>query len=151
MTRLALAGVICSMLALGGCGGCGGRSHTATSSAPSGPALAEEAVVRLWTKAMYDGRYERAARFFAPRAIVQQGYTRVLRDHADALVFVRGLRCRPSVATIRHESEGVLLVKFDLGPGPRGGCSSGGSARVRFGIHRGLIEGWRQLPDRSGS
>ena len=143
----ALAAVAC--LALGGCGGCGGSAHKTTTGASPAPdnALADEATVRLWTRALYDGHYDRAARFFAPRAIVQQGDTRVLRNHAEAVAFVRSLTCRASVLSIRHEKGGALLVTFNLGPGSRGGCTGGGTVRVRFFIRRGLIETWHQLPE----
>jgi hypothetical protein len=118
-------------------------------SAPPKPdyALADEAVVRLWTKALYEGRYRRAAGFFAPRAIVQQGYTRVLRTRKEAIAFNRSLTCRATVGSIHHEKNRVLLVRFNLGPGPGGGCSDGGTARVRFFIRGGLIETWHQLPE----
>jgi hypothetical protein len=136
-------------LALTGCGGCGGGAHKGTTGAAPAPdrALADEATVRLWTRALYDGHYDRAARFFAPRAIVQQGDTRVLRNHADAVAFVRSLTCRASILSIRGEKGGVLLATFNLGPGPGGGCTGGGTVRVRFFIRRGLIESWRQLPE----
>jgi hypothetical protein len=110
-------------------------------------ALADEAVVRLWTKALYDGHYRRAASFFAPRAIVQQGTTRVLKTRAEAIAFNRSLTCRATVGSIHHEKNRVLLVRFNLGPGPGGGCSEGGTARVRFFIRGGLIETWHQLPE----
>jgi hypothetical protein len=147
--RAAAAAAAVACLALGGCGGCGGSSHkntTGASPAPEG-ALAEEATVRLWTRALYDGKYDRAASFFAPRAIVQQVGTRVLRNHAEAIAFVRSLTCRASVQSIRREKTGVLLVTFNLGPGPGGGCTGGGTVRVRFFIRHGLIETWHQLPE----
>lgn len=136
-------------VALGGCGGCGGDDgHKSRVGPPkSDHALADEAVVRLWSRALYEGHYGRAAGFFAPRAIVQQGDTRVLRTRAEAIAFNRSLTCRANVLSIRHEKEGVLLVTFNLAPGPRGGCSTGGRVRVRFGIRRGLIEAWHQLPE----
>jgi hypothetical protein len=135
-------------VALGGCGGCSGTEHKpAASSAPSKPdyALADEAVVRLWSLALYEGHYARAAGFFAPRAIVQQSGTRLLRTRAEAIAFNRGLTCRAKVLNIRHEDEGVVVGTLNLAPGPRGGCTTGGRVRVRFGIRRGLIEAWRQL------
>ena len=99
------------------------------------------------TKAQYEGRYRRAASFFAPRAIVQQGYTKVLTTRKEAIAFNRSLTCRATVGSIHHEKNRVLLVTFNLGPGPGGGCSDGGRARVRFFIRRGLIESWHQLPE----
>jgi hypothetical protein len=135
------------MLALSGCGGCGGTTRKAVPHPAPRNSIADEAVVRLWSLALYEGRYARAASFFAPRAIVQQGDTRVLRTRREAIAFNRSLTCRATVLTIRHEKEGVLLATFTLAPGPAGGCTSGGRVRVRFGIRRGLIEGWHQLPD----
>jgi hypothetical protein len=132
--------------AIGGCGGCGAKEHKAATS-PSDRALADEATVRLWAGAVYDGHLTRAASFFAPGAIVQQYGTRVLRNRREAVAFNRGLTCRPSVRAIQHEKAGTLLVTFNLGPGPRGGCTGGGTVRVRFFFRRGLIEGWHQLPD----
>src|SRR3954447_15648124 len=135
---LAIAG---AAALLGGCSG----GHAKTG--PSQKEMADEATVRLWTRALYDGHYDRAARFFAPRAIVQQGDSRVLRNHAEAVAFVRSLTCRASVLSIRREKGGALFVTFNLGPGRHGGCIGGGTVRVRFFIRRGLIETWRQLPE----
>jgi hypothetical protein len=144
----AAAAAAVASAALGGCGGCGGNGH---KPAPAGPApkpdyaVGDEAVVRLWSLALYDDRYARAAGFFAPEAIVQQAGTRVLRTRAEAIAFNRSLTCRATVLGIRHESEGVLVATFNLGPGPRGGCASGGRVRVRFEVRGGLIKEWRQL------
>jgi hypothetical protein len=147
--RAAVVAALAAALAIGGCGGCGGKAHRA-ATASSDRALADEATVRLWTGALYDGQYDRAARFFAPGAIVQQYGTRVLRDHAAAVAFNRSLVCRASVRDIEHEAHGALRVTFNLGPGPRGGCTGGGTVRVRFFIRRGLIETWHQLPEPPG-
>jgi hypothetical protein len=136
------AAVSAAAFALAGCSG----GHAKTG--PSQKDMADEATVRLWTRALYDGHYERAARFFAPGAIVQQYGTRVLRNHADAVAFNRALTCRASVRSIDHEKDGVLLTTFNLGPGPLGGCTNGGTVRVRFFIRRGRIETWHQVPER---
>jgi hypothetical protein len=136
--RAALA-IAAAAALLGGCSG----GHAKTR--PSQKDMADEATVRLWTRALYEGDYDRAARFFAPRAIVQQYGTRVLLGHREAVAFNRSLTCRATVRSIRHERNGVLLSTFNLGPGPRGGCSGGGTVRVRFFIRRGLIETWHQV------
>jgi hypothetical protein len=150
--RAAALAAVLATAALGGCGGCGSSSHTGTAPGAGPPkpghALADEAVVRLWAEALYEGKYSRAAGFFARRAIVQQFGTRVLVTRADAVDFNRSLICRARVLTLRHEKEGVLLATFNLGPGPRGGCTGGGTVQVRFGIHNGLITTWRQLPQK---
>ena len=134
------AAAVLAALALAGC-----SDHAAKH--PSQKDVADEATVRLWTRALYDGHYDRAAGFFAPGAIVQLYGTRVLRDHRDAVAFNRALACRASVLSIGHEPKGAVLATFNLGPGPGGGCTGGGRVRVRFFIHRGLIETWRQLPE----
>jgi uncharacterized protein YceK len=130
---------IAAVVVLGGCSG--GHAKTV----PSQKDMADEATIRLWTQALYDGQYDRAAGFFAPGAIVQQYGTRVLRNHAEAVAFNRALTCRASVLSISHEKNGVLLTTFNLGTGPHGGCTSGGTVRVRFFLRRGLIETWHQV------
>jgi hypothetical protein len=130
-------------LALAGC------SHHAKKP-PSQKAIADEATVRLWTRALYDGHYDRAARFFAPGAIVQQYGSRVLRTHREAVAFNRALTCRANVLSIAHDPNGALLATFNLAPGRRGGCMDGGRVRVRFFIRHGLIETWHQLPEPGG-
>jgi hypothetical protein len=149
MRRAAALAAAVATLALGGCGGCGSDHKPAARKPPPrlDHALADEAVVRLWALALYEGHYGRAAGFFAPGAIVQQSGTRILRTRAEAIAFNRSLTCRAKVLRISHEKEGVLLATFNLGPGPGGGCTGGGTVRVRFGIRRGLIEGWHQLPE----
>jgi hypothetical protein len=133
--------VALAAVALAGC-----SDHHARKG-PSQKEMADEATVRLWTRALYDGHYDRAARFFAPGAVVQLSGTHVLRHHRDAVAFNRSLTCRASVLSIGHEPKGAVLATFNLGPGPGGGCTDGGRVRVRFFIHRGLIETWRQLPE----
>jgi hypothetical protein len=132
----ALAAVALALLTVAGCGGGGG------SKPPSG-----EAVIRGWTQAEYDGDYDKAARYFAKDAVVQQVETIFLRTHEDAVSFGRSLPCRAKVTDIKPEKNGVLLASFDLFPGVAGTCPDGGNARVRFFIRRGKIESWRQLPD----
>ena len=68
-------------------------------AAPSG-----DEVIRGWTKAMYDGDYDRAARYFAKDAIIQQVETIYLRTHEDAVAWGRSLPCRAKVTGIKRES-----------------------------------------------
>ena len=140
------AALALALAALGGCGGSGGGDGSTTVAHPA-PAPSGDGVIRGWTKAIYDGDYDRAARYFADGAIVQQATTVVLRNHADAVAFGRSLPCRAKVTGIAREKNGVLLASFDLFPGRGGTCAGGGKARVRFFIRRGRIEVWRQLPD----
>ena len=142
MRRLLLV----ALLALIGCGG--GDAAPAPDPRPSpAPNARGAAVIRAWTKAIYEGDYERAGSLFAPRAIVQQAETTVLRTRADAVAFSRSLPCRAKVKRIEREPNGVLLASFELFPGRAGACRGGGSARVRFMIRGGRIETWRQLPE----
>jgi hypothetical protein len=128
--------------------GCGGDSGNDANPAPKpSPTAAGEAVIRGWTEAMYKGDYDRAARYFATDAIVQQVQTIHLRTHEDAVAFGRSLPCRAKVTSVKREKNGVLLASFDLFPGVGGTCPDGGNARVRFFIRDGKIETWRQLPD----
>jgi hypothetical protein len=131
-------------LALAGCGG--SAPGPAPKPPPEGHARGE-AVIRTWTKAVYDGDYERAGAQFAPDAIVQQGGSIVLRTRAEAVAFSRSLPCRAKVTGIEREPHGVLLASFDLFPGRGGRCPDGGTARVRFLVRHGKIETWRQLPE----
>jgi hypothetical protein len=108
--------------------------------------LPGESVVRGWTEALYKGQYERAAKYFARGAIVQQSQTVVLTTHIKALAFNLSLPCRAKVTAVEQEPHGALLASFKLFPGPGGTCARGGIARVRFFIRRGKIEAWRQLP-----
>jgi hypothetical protein len=140
-------------VAAAGCGGGGGSDPAPKPSPNPNPhaAASGEAVIRAWTKAVYDGDYGRAADLFAHRAIVQQGVTFVLTSRARAVAFNRSLPCRARVTGIEREPHGLLLASFELLPGRAGGCPDGGSARVRFMIRGGRIETWRQLPQAPGA
>jgi hypothetical protein len=120
---------------IAGCGGSGKK-----------PAQGED-VIRGWTMALYDGEYEKAASYFAPRAIVQQDRSFVLKTHDEAVFFGRTLPCRAKVTGIETEPKGTLVATFKLFPGFHGTCTEGGTARVRFFIRKGRIETWRQLPE----
>jgi hypothetical protein len=145
--RRAAAALVAVAALVGGCGG-GSGTQTAPVGPPKvGATAADEAVVRGWTEALYAGRVDRAADFFAPGAIVQQVQTLVLTDHRAAVAFNRSLPCRAKVTAITREKGGLLLASFRLYPGLGGTCADGGTARVRFHIRAGHIEVWRQLPD----
>jgi hypothetical protein len=138
------AGLLAVAALIAGCGG--GTVDVDSSPAPPKRTTEGEAVIRGWTEAMYKGDYDRAARFFAKDALVQQVETIVLRTHEDAVAFGRSLPCRAKVTGVKREKNGVLLASFDLFPGVAGTCPEGGSARVRFFIRKGKIETWHQLP-----
>lgn len=144
----ALAALAVSAALIAGCGGGSGSGDPkAPPPKPSDAVASGEAVIRGWTEAIYRGDFERAARYFAKDAIVQQSETIYLRTHRDAVAFGLSLPCRAKVTSIKPEPRGVLLASFKLFPGLAGTCPQGGSARVRFYIRHGLIETWRQLPE----
>ena len=128
--------------------GCGGGSDDPKPAPKPGDTASGETVIRGWTEAMYRGDFEKAARYFAKDAIVQQVETIYLRTHEDAVAFGRSLPCRAKVTSIEPEPRGVLLASFELFPGIGGTCPDGGNARVRFFIRKGLIESFHQLPDK---
>jgi hypothetical protein len=90
------------------------------------------------------GRYERAAEYFAPGAVVEQAAEIRLETLADALAFNSGLPCKADLTDVEDEGE-TSLAAFRLRRGPGGPCE--GAARVRFRIRDGRIHEWRQLPE----
>jgi hypothetical protein len=132
---------------IAGCGGGSDDQTPAPTPKPRGVASGAT-VIRGWTQAMYRGDFDKAARYFAKDAIVQQVETIYLRTHEDAVAFGRSLPCRAKVTSIKPEPRGVLLASFELFPGIGGTCPDGGNARVRFYIRNGLIESFHQLPDK---
>lgn len=117
---------------------------------PPGPRPSRNAgdpeVIRGWLAALNAGRYEHAASFFAPGAVVEQGREEVLDTRAEAIAFNTALPCRGEVTDIEDEGR-TSLAAFRLLEGPGGECADGGVARVRFVIDDGLIHEWRQLPE----
>ena len=154
MTRGAVA---CVALALGlvSCGddaGTGeprGKVGSAAADRRGGPAPGQgehERVIRGWNQAVNLGRYDRAADFFAPGAVVEQLVEVRLETHADAIAFNRSLPCRADITDVKREDADSTIAAFSLREGRTGECEEGGSARVRFVIRDREIEEWRQLP-----
>ena len=125
--------------------GCGGSSHQATTR-PARPAArpGDERVIRGWNKAVNAGDYEKAASYFAPKAIVTQDYVLQFPSHKVAVEWNSGLPCRADITFIRPERL-TSLAGFHLREGLHGGCKGGGSAQVRFTIRNGLIQRWQQI------
>jgi hypothetical protein len=115
------------------------------------PEPGERSVSRLigdWLQALEAGDYERAATFFAPGAIVDQGRPFRLRGRAAARFFNATLPCRADLVGVEDEPGAQALASFELRTGPGGPCS--GTVRVRFTIRGGRFTGWRQLPQPAG-
>jgi hypothetical protein len=111
------------------------------------PEPRERAVSRLigdWLQALDAGDYERAATFFAPGAIVDQGRPIRLPGRAAARFFNATLPCRADLVDVDDEPGPEALASFELRAGPGGPCS--GTVQVRFTIRAGRFTAWRQLP-----
>jgi len=135
MRWLALAGVALALLA----SGCD------DSDAPqprTGVRSAEGVMIRDWLMAVQHGDYGRAATFFAPGAIIDQGRPYRLRTRAAARLFNATLPCHAHLIALRDEGAKVLAT-FRLAPGPGGPCR--GRVQVRYTIVDGKFEEWRQL------
>jgi hypothetical protein len=145
------APALLAVLALQGCLGLGGREEHGRPGPQPSPSPASlvspgAAVVRDWIRSLNAGEYDRAARYFAPNAVIQQHSRTVLHTHQDAVDFLRGLPCAASLTGLVDEGR-TELATFSLA-GPSGSC--GESARVRFTIEHGRFTKWRQLPIRPG-
>jgi hypothetical protein len=149
MHRLWMAGL--ALLLVAGCGG--GSSHQTSENqarpAKPAPRPGDEKVIRGWNKAVNSGNYEKAASYFAPKAVVTQDYVLQFPSHKIAVEWNSGLPCRADITFIRPEAT-TTLAGFHLREGPHGGCKGGGSAQVRFTIRRGLIRRWQQIVNPPG-
>lgn len=143
MHRLWMAGL--ALLLVAGCGG-NGSSHTTSAARQAKPAArpGDEKVIRAWNRAINAGDYEKAASYFAPRAIVTQDYVLQFPNHKIAVEWNSGLPCKADITFIRPEAT-TSIAGFHLREGPHGGCKGGGSAQVRFTIRNGLIQRWQQI------
>ncbi|MEA2374752.1 MAG: hypothetical protein QOD53_1215 [Thermoleophilaceae bacterium] len=142
--------VVLVATALGGCAGSRdtsppARPDSAAAGRGSPRAAGNEGVIRGWIAALNAGRFERAAGYFAPGAVIQQGQAVRLASHRALVAFNRSLPCRADVTSIVREGR-ALLASIRLREGRGGACKEGGSAQVRFVIRQGRIREWRQLP-----
>ena len=130
-------------VALAGCSsGSEDKAQTTPAPRPAEPGYGR--LIRDWSKAINAERYERAASFFAPGAIVDQGREFRLENHRGAVLFNSTLPCKADVTDVDGEGD-TLLAAFRLRDGPGGSCE--GSARVRFRFRNGKFIEWRQLPE----
>ena len=130
--------------------GCNSDSEDeARTTPPKRPAEAGYArLIRDWSKAINAERYDRAASFFAPGAIVDQGREFRLENRRGAVLFNSTLPCKADVTDVDGEGDN-LLAAFRLRDGPGGKCE--GAARVRFRFRNGKFTEWRQLPESEAS
>ena len=142
MRRLAAALALALLFAAG----CDSDSERAETEPPSAPApSSEERITRAWITALNEGDYDRAARYFAKGAIVDQGRPIRLPNAAAARFFNRSLPCRAELVGVKDEPGPKALATFTLSDGPGGPCE--GRARVRVTVKDGLFTEWRQLPE----
>ena len=142
-------------LALGGCSLGDGDDGSDRPGAGSGPRSEERVqprkgesgearAIRRWSAALNNGRFDRAASFFAENALVEQTEELRLRDRDAAVAFNRSLPCKADVTDVKDEGETVIAA-FRLRDGPGGPCD--GAARVRFRFREGKFSEWRQLTE----
>jgi hypothetical protein len=137
--RRVLIALVLALLLTAGCDS--GSERAETESAPS----SEERIVRAWITALNEGDYDRAARYFAKGAIVDQGRPITLPNAAAARFFNRSLPCRAELVGVEDEPGPKALAAFTLSDGPGGPCE--GRVQVRVTVKNGLFTEWRQLPE----
>jgi hypothetical protein len=124
--------------------GCGGGGDDAVK--PSPHPRSDRALISGWLDALNERDYDRAAGFFAPGAVVDQGQPVRLPNRAAARAFNRSLPCKGKLARVKDEGA-TTLGTFALSAGSGGpGSNCDGSATVRFTIEKGRFTKWRQLP-----
>ena len=148
MRRVGVA--LVAVLALQGCFLAGGqheRERPGPGPGPPSPSpglvSSDAAVIQDWIRSLNAGEYDRAARYFARNAVIQQHSRTRLRTHQDAVNFLRDLPCAASLTDLVDEGR-TELATFSLS-GPSGTC--GERARVRFTVEHGRFTEWRQVPE----
>lgn len=111
---------------------------------PGEPEQAQQ--IRAWSIANNAGRFDRAAAYFAPGAIVEQVTESRLPDREAAIAFNKSLPCRAEVTDVKEEGDSFVAA-FELSAGRGGGPSCDGNARVRFRFRDGRFSEWRQLAE----
>ena len=142
MRRMALAALALALLAAGCDDSQQPRPAAQAPAAREGLRSAEGVMIRDWLMSVQHGDFGRAATFFAPGAIIDQGDPYRLRNTAAARLFNATLPCHADL--IRLQDEGAkVLATFRLTPGPGGPCH--GRVQVRYTIVDGQFTEWRQL------
>ena len=137
MRRAALAALGLALLA-----GCDDSDAPGKPPQRTGVRTAEGLMIRDWLMAVQHGDFGRAATFFAPGAVIDQGRPYRLRNRAAARLFNATLPCHADLIALRDEGAKVLAT-FRLTPGPGGPCR--GRVQVRYKIVGGRFTEWRQL------
>ena len=128
MRRMALAALALALLAAGCDDSQQPRPAAQAPAAREGLRSAEGVMIRDWLMSVQHGDFGRAATFFAPGAIIDQGRPYRLRNRAAARVFNATLPCHADLIALRDEGAKVLAT-FRLTPGPGGPCR--GRVQVR--------------------
>jgi hypothetical protein len=132
-----LAIAIAAVAMVAGCGPCSDDDSKPPFQSPEGR------LIRHWLAALERGDYARAATYFAPGAIVDQGQPVHLRNRVEARLFNSSLPCRADLIALKDERGETVLATFRLRDGPGGACS--GRVQVRYTIERGRFTKWFQL------
>jgi hypothetical protein len=142
--RAAIALVAVAGLALGpaSCGG-GGDKATPKPKPDDGLHSPEGLMIRDWLLSVEHYDFGRAASFFAPGAIIDQGRPFRLPNAAAARIFNEGLPCHADLIALKEETSARVLATFRLRAGPGGPCR--GLVKVRYTIENGKFKEWRQL------
>jgi hypothetical protein len=138
--RLAAIALV-AVAVLAGCGGGASKSEDGLHS-PEG------VMIRDWLMAVEHYDFGRAASFFAPGAIIDQGRPIRLPNAAAARIWNEGLPCHADLIALKEERSAKVLATFSLRAGPGGPCR--GEVKVRYTIKHGKFTEWRQLPEREG-
>jgi hypothetical protein len=108
--------------------------------------VSDRAIIRGWLDHLNKGRFEAAAGYFAPGAVIELGSEFTLRSQRHAVEFNRALPCRAVLTDTRADGDATIAA-FRLAEGLRRACKDGGSARVRFVVRDRLIAELRLLRD----
>ena len=148
MRRTALVAVALALLAAGCDDSQQPRPAAQAPAAREGLRSPEGVMIRDWLMSVQHGDFGRAATFFAPGAIIDQGDPYRLRNRAAARLFNATLPCHADLIALTQETSAKVLATFSLRAGPGGPCR--GEVRVRYTIKHGKFTEWRQLPEREG-
>ncbi|WP_354698398.1 hypothetical protein DSM112329_04073 [Paraconexibacter sp. AEG42_29] len=105
-------------------------------------------VIKKWLGALSKGDIERAARFFALPARVQNGTSVLtLRKAGDRVIFNEAFPCGARATKLQQGGKGFTIVDFVLTERAGGDCmgGAGGEARSAIRVVDGHITDWYRL------